>query len=182
MSAVEKTTIELPAKAKDWTNDHLDEALRRTCDHERALGVAKAKYDADLMRIKEKFETAKKDQASSIKTLVKSMRDAAKRLRDEWKNKSITLPWGTLAFRKNPPCLELADGASVESAVAYLEAHGHGDCVRRDPVLNKEVLERKPPAVIEAAGYRWSEPNETFEYKTKLTIDAETAAQMKAGA
>lgn len=175
-------SIELPPKAANWTNDHINEALRRICDHERAIAKAKADYDSALVRIKAKFEDAKKDQTGGVKALVKAMKAAAQKLRDKWTNKSAALPWGTVSFRKNPPSLELADGKTEADAIAYLESHGHGDCVRRDPVLNKEVLERKPPAVIEAAGYRWTEPHEVFDYKTKLTIDAEAAPKIKAGA
>lgn len=171
--------IDLPAKAGEWTEEHLNEALRRVCDHERAIARAKADYDKALMRIKEKFEAEKTEQSGGVKALVAAMKKAAQRLREGWANKSVALPWGTISFRKNPPALELAAGRTAEEAIAYLEAHGHGDCVRRDPVLAKEVLERKPAAVIEAAGFRWNEPREVFDYKTKLTLDAEAQPQMK---
>ncbi len=151
---------------------NIDETLHTICYHERALADAKAVYDDALMRAKAKHEETAKPHREAIKGLVKTLRTAAQKLRDGWKNKSLTLPWGVVSFRDNPRHLVLQDGVSEADALKLVRGF-HPEAIITTFTVSLEVLERAPADVIAEVGYRWSDPRETFDYKTKLTLEQE---------
>ncbi len=166
-------SIELPAKAKDWTNDHLDEALRRICDAQNAIAAARANYNDELLRAKTKFDKVEKSQKGVISALRKSIKAAAEKLQAAWQNKSLKLSWGTVGFRTAPRHLVLKDDVSEEDAVKYLLYHGYDHAVKTVRTVNLEVVEKLSDQIIDEAGYRWADARELFEIKTKLDLEAE---------
>lgn len=170
VKAEEAAVRELPMKEKDWTEDDLSECLRRIDEHKRQIARHELAFRDRLARLTAAKDLQIKQEKSAIKALVARLKKAAGRLRDGWKQKSVVLAWGMVGFRQPAASLTLADGATKESAIAWLEANGHGDCVKREPVLLVEVLETKSAAVIDGAGYRWTNPGEAFGYETKTEM------------
>lgn len=171
------TTIELPAKPAVWGLAHIDEALRRIGDNERAIAQAALDRDAAIARAKSACEKIEKSERAIMNALRKKIRAAAERLRGGWTNKSARFVWGSVSFRSQPKHLVPIDEHTEEQAIAMLEEMGHPGAVQVTKRLRLEVLETLPEAVIEAAGYRWAEAREACDIKTSLAIAAEAAAK-----
>ncbi|MDP8224354.1 MAG: host-nuclease inhibitor Gam family protein [Candidatus Lernaella stagnicola] len=167
--------VDLPADPKDWTEAHLDEALRRITYYEIANARDRLKYDDRMAKAKADYDLVAKDRRAAIKLLIADLKKAATRLRKNWRGKTLQIAWGRLWFHLKPRKLRLARGCSTEEAILALEELGVENAVRVEKSVNLEVLERCQADVIKAAGFEWTKPREQFEYKTKLTLDVEQA-------
>jgi hypothetical protein len=170
---MEAQEIGLPADVKKWTNDDLNEALRRICERQLALRQAEIAYDVALKKAKEKLEASKKIENDGIKGLKAKIKKASERLRTAWENKSVKFSWGRVGFRDTPRHLTLIDGRNENDAIVMLEGLGVAGAVKIEKRVVLEVLERQADNVITAAGYRRVDSTERFEMKTKIEIEDE---------
>lgn len=176
-----KTKTKAPALAVPQNDDEADFLLRVYGEDQRALAGLETAMNAELARVKAKFETDAEPFKQALSLTFDKLRAWAEanrsRLTQGGKTKTVEMPAGKVNWRIRPPAVKFRKGIEIaEIVAAILKARLRRKFLRMKLEVNRDAMLEHPDDAKKIDGVKIVSGIEDF-YVEPIGLELAEAAQ-----